>query len=164
LIREQLTSLDLAGVRLVRALPHPRPLDAALVGLSRATDHSTGWLVSALLGAGLDRSRRSRWLEAFLRIAAVEGSMRAIKRAAPRQRPVLKGLPPLAPTTSPMSFPSSHTAAAFAAVGAFDGLLPRPALRFTAVVTAFSRLYLGVHYPSDVLAGLVLGICSRGRP
>jgi len=56
-----------------------------------------------------------------------------------------------------MSFPSSHTAAAVAAVAAFDGLVPSGVLRGLAAVTAFSRLYLGVHFPSDVVAGAGLG-------
>jgi membrane-associated phospholipid phosphatase len=127
------------------------------IALSRATDHSAGWFAAGLAGAGLDQGRRGRWLAATARIAGVELAVRAVKRGPVRQRPQLAGLPPLAPVTSPNSFPSSHTAAATAAVRAFDGLLPRPALRSLLALTAFSRLYLGVHYPSDVLAGALLG-------
>lgn len=57
------------------------------------------------------------------------------------------------------SFPSGHTAASFAAVFALrksGSRLWKPALA-VAVVIAFSRLYLYVHWPSDVLAGAVLG-------
>jgi membrane-associated phospholipid phosphatase len=47
-------------------------------------------------------------------------------------------------------------------VSAFDGLLPRTTLRALLALTPFSRLYLGLHYPSDVLAGAVLGAaCAR---
>lgn len=153
----RLVALDRRVVAWARGLPHPRPADVALIALSRATDHSAGWFAVGLLGAAADSGRRGRWLQATARIAAAESGVRMIKRAVPRRRPDLGGLPPLAPTTSPRSFPSSHTAAAVAAVAAFDGLLPRGLLRAVAGATAFSRLYLGLHYPSDVIAGGVLG-------
>jgi undecaprenyl-diphosphatase len=57
-----------------------------------------------------------------------------------------------------MSFPSSHTAAAVVAAYGFGGeLLPTRLLSPLAVITGFSRLYLGVHFPSDVAAGAALG-------
>lgn len=63
------------------------------------------------------------------------------------------------------SFPSGHTASAFAAAGILAKYFKKySALIFTlAVLIAFSRLYLYVHYPTDVLAGLFLGlICCKG--
>lgn len=152
-----LPAVDTRRVRLVRQLPRVALIDGALVALSRATDHSDAWLIAGLAGAALDRGRRSRWLDAGSRIALVELSSRAIKRAVPRERPGLPGLLPLAPTPSRMSFPSSHTAASVAALSAFDGLIPRRLLQGLAIMTAFSRLYLGVHFPSDVAAGAWLG-------
>jgi membrane-associated phospholipid phosphatase len=156
---ERLASLDERGVARVRGLPHPRAADAALAGLSRATDHSAGWFAAGLAGAALDRRRRRRWLAATARIGAVELAVRAVKRAHSRRRP---DLPALAPVTSPNSFPSAHTAAATVAVSAFGGLLPRPLLGVLLALTAFSRLYLGVHYPSDVLAGVLIGRACAG--
>lgn len=154
--------LDFHGVAAVRRLPHPRPIDATLIALSRATDHSVAWLIIAAVGVTIDRRRRTRWLAAAARIAAVEVSVRAIKRGPRRRRPAIAGHPPLARMTSPLSFPSSHTAAAVAAMSAFDGLLPRALLRSVAATTAFSRLYLGLHFPSDVAAGALLGrACAR---
>jgi len=153
----RLRELDVAGVRRVRTLPHPRAVQDALVLLSRATDHSDAWILGALAGAACDRRRRDQWLAAGSRVALVEVSSRLIKRVVPRPRPQIDDLPALAPTPSPMSFPSSHTAAAVAAISAFDELLPGVLLRTAAAVTAFSRLYLGVHYPSDVLAGAAIG-------
>jgi hypothetical protein len=105
MMREWLASADVSGSRWVRTLPHPRTLDHSLVALSRATDHSDAWLAIALAGAAIDRRRRTKWIDAGARIALVELSARAVKRTLHRERPRLEGLPPLAPTPSPMSFP-----------------------------------------------------------
>lgn len=63
------------------------------------------------------------------------------------------------------SFPSGHTGASFAAVSALyfsKNRLWIPSL-IIAVLIAFSRLYLYVHYPSDVLAGALIGIMAGGQ-
>jgi membrane-associated phospholipid phosphatase len=59
------------------------------------------------------------------------------------------------------SFPSGHTLEAFAMVVAFSTLVPKRKLFIPlfiwALVVAYSRMALGVHYPSDVLGGMVIG-------
>jgi undecaprenyl-diphosphatase len=62
--------------------------------------------------------------------------------------------------SSSASFPSGHTAAAVAGAFVFTGLMPegRVAWWLLAAVIAYSRIYLGVHYPLDVAAGAVVGI------
>ena len=74
-----------------------------------------------------------------------------------RARPVLEELPWLAPTISGHSYPSAHATMSFAAARALGGALPRLPLYATASAMALSRPYLGVHYPTDVLAGAALG-------
>lgn len=62
------------------------------------------------------------------------------------------------------SFPSGHTASSFAAAGVLAKYLKKYSLVFLGLASliAFSRLYLYVHYPSDVLAGIILGLlCSK---
>jgi undecaprenyl-diphosphatase len=58
------------------------------------------------------------------------------------------------------SFPSAHAATSFAAAVVLTSLFPRrwPVFFGLAVAMAFSRVYVGVHYPGDVLAGAVLGV------
>ena len=90
-------------------------------------------------------------------VAASYGLNFAVKVAVHRRRPELAGLPPLTKTVSRLSFPSAHATTSFAACRAFRGLVPTAALYVTAGLFALSRPYLGVHYPSDVVAGAILG-------
>ncbi len=82
----------------------------------------------------------------------------AIKNVVRRRRPTLDGLPPLVGTPTGLSFPSTHAGTSFAGARALaQAGLPAVPLRVLAVSLALSRLYLGVHYPSDIAAGAALG-------
>jgi undecaprenyl-diphosphatase len=87
-----------------------------------------------------------------------------IKLAVRRRRPELPSLPALTGTPTQLSFPSAHASTSFAAAGVYARLgLPAPVLYAFAVKLSLSRLYLGVHYPSDVLAGAMLGAIAGNR-
>ena len=92
-----------------------------------------------------------------------------LKHLVSRPRPytVVEGLIPLLTSGDPNSFPSGHTCAAFAAGVAWFGTAKkggwRAAALIQAVLVGLSRLYVGVHYPSDVLAGAIIGtLCGLG--
>jgi hypothetical protein len=82
-----------------------------------------------------------------------------VKLAVGRERPLIEGHPPLARAPSKLSFPSAHATSSLAAATALGQVEPRarPALLGLAAAICISRPYLGMHYPSDVLAGALLG-------
>ena len=76
-----------------------------------------------------------------------------------RQRPVLEGLPPLGGAPTSLSFPSAHASSSFACATAMTRVAPEAAVFFVlAAVVSAGRPYLGLHYPSDVIAGIALGV------
>ncbi|MCM1091055.1 MAG: phosphatase PAP2 family protein [Butyrivibrio sp.] len=85
-----------------------------------------------------------------------------LKNLVARARPydAIPALLPLIRKPGGFSFPSGHTASSFAAAGLFVRNLPRGLgvpLLLLAVLIGISRVYLGVHYPSDVIAGALSG-------
>lgn len=83
--------------------------------------------------------------------------------ARPRPYDVVAGLEPLIEKMTDFSFPSGHTAVGFAFAVVMCGMAPKkfavPAV-VVGILTGYSRMYLGVHYPSDVLVGAAIGSLS----
>jgi membrane-associated phospholipid phosphatase len=102
---------------------------------------------------------------AFVRAAAVVlGSFvanQSVKLVVRRPRPDLPDLPPLIHTLSNRSYPSAHATTSLAAAGALSRVLPAKPVYALATAMALSRLYLGVHFPSDTLAGAALGVAVQ---
>jgi undecaprenyl-diphosphatase len=124
------------------------------------------WPLFAALGACGDASRRCRPPLAALcaTVAAVAAELLVVvlKVLTDRARPPLAdpSIESLVALPDSASFPSGHAATAFAAAAAVGVLHPRFRLPLLAAagVVALSRVYLGVHYWSDVLVGSLLGV------
>jgi membrane-associated phospholipid phosphatase len=151
--------LDRKLLVLARTRGHARALERAIGAYSRTGEHAACWIALGLAGAALtqDRNRRSAWLRGVRIVAGAYAVNYAVKLTVRRRRPELPGLEPLTPTVSRLSFPSAHATSSFAAARAYSRVAPAGPLYAAAAALALSRPYLGVHYPSDVLAGALLG-------
>jgi membrane-associated phospholipid phosphatase len=143
-------------VAVQRGIAVPRVVSLAR-GMSYFGEHAVGWLVLGALGALLDRRRRRDWLLSVAAVATAHGTSIGIKRVVRRNRPTDPSVAVLAGTPTQLSFPSSHAASTTAAAILYGGLLGRRLGPLLVPPMLLSRLVLGVHYPSDVLVGSVLG-------
>jgi membrane-associated phospholipid phosphatase len=154
-----LAALDLGLLRLLRTRGHTPVLEASLLRLARAGENGLLWTAIATAGGTLSGRRRDDYTRAIEIVLATLLLNTAVKHAVRRARPVLEEeLPALTPVLSGRSYPSAHASTSFAGARALGAAgLPNGPLRAVAFAMALSRPYLGVHYPSDVIAGALLG-------
>jgi undecaprenyl-diphosphatase len=156
-LRVRVNALDLALYRRVRSVARTPDTVRFVRSYSQLGEHAAVWLAAGATGMAVDGRRRGRWARATTCVGAAYCISTSIKLAVGRKRPAVEDLPHLMATPTGLSFPSSHATSSFAAARAFGHLLPAPLLYLAAIAMGFSRLYLGVHYPSDVAAGAALG-------
>jgi undecaprenyl-diphosphatase len=152
--------IDQALLVALRRRGHGGVTETVARGLSGFGELGIGWAALAIAGAGLDHGHRRRFLAAAAAAPATIALNYGVKASVGRERPVIEGHPPLAPAPSKLSFPSAHAASAVAGAVALSRVAPRarPLLYGLATLICAGRPYLGMHYPSDVLAGAALGL------
>ena len=124
------------------------------------------WIVLTIFLLIPQKTRKIGWMSACALLFSLLINNILLKNLVARVRPynAIEGLIPIIKKPSEFSFPSGHAGSSLASACVLYRKLPKkfgiPILVF-AILISFSRLYVGVHYPTDVLAGAITGIiCS----
>jgi membrane-associated phospholipid phosphatase len=143
----------------LRTRGHSETTERAIGALGTFGEWGLGWVAIGAVGAGLDRDRRKAWWIAGAVGPAAVAINYAVKLAVGRERPLIEDHPRLARAPSKLSFPSAHSTSSMAAATAMGRIAPGARMPLTALALAvcLGRPFLGMHYPSDVLAGMLLG-------
>ena len=150
--------VDTALLRFLRTRAHSPSAERAVAAFSKLGEHGAIWLAISGAGAAASAERRPQFVHAAKTVGAAFIVNQVVKQTVRRPRPDIEGLPQLVGTPTQLSYPSTHAATCFAGAAALSRALPAAPLFALAVPLALSRLYLGVHFPSDTLAGAVLGL------
>ncbi len=163
-------NLDSAVLLLIQEHLRCGLLTPVMVFFSTLGNAGIAWIVLSLVLAVLPKTRKCGVLMLASLLVCYLFNNILLKNLVARPRPYtrIEALTMLMRCPSDWSFPSGHACSSFAAAGAFfrvnreKGKVLRVLPLGIAAVIAFSRLYVGVHYPTDVLVGTLIGVVGSG--
>ena len=138
-------------------------MDAPMRFITMLGDHGYFWIALTILLLFFKKTRKAALASALSMIFTLLVVNITIKPLVARIRPyeVIEGLTYIVAKESEFSFPSGHSTSSLACAWVLFRMLPKkigvPAL-VLGLLIALSRLYVGVHYPTDVIAGICIGI------
>ena len=138
-------------------------LDNLMIFITSLGNGGMIWIVATIALLIPKKTRKAGIMSAAALLGSLIINNNIVKNIVQRPRPFVTftDLQIIIPTPSEFSFPSGHTSSSFAAAAVFYRHLPKK-IGLPSVILAgmigFSRLYVGVHYPTDVIAGVLMGI------
>ena len=160
---ETLLILDGGFLLLLQASVRNPILDNIMIFITSLGNGGMIWIAATIVLLIPKKTRKAGIMSAVALLGSLIINNNIVKNIVQRPRPFVTftDLQIIIPTPSEFSFPSGHTSSSFAAAAVFYRHLPKK-LGLPAVILAgligFSRLYVGVHYPTDVIAGVLMGI------
>ena len=160
---ETLLNLDIGFLLFLQESVRNPILNSIMIFVTSLGNGGMIWIVATVLLMIPKKTRKVGITSAVALLLSLIINNNIIKNTVQRPRPfaTFKELQIIVPIPSEFSFPSGHTASSFAAASVFFRQLPKK-LGLPSVILAgiigFSRLYVGVHYPTDVIAGVIMGI------
>ena len=159
---EQLIQLDGNILLFIQNMIRNPVLSPVMKAITHLGDHGIFWIVLTLLLLCFKRTRKIGICAAMGLLMTFLINNMIIKNLVNRTRPyeVVEGLQILIGKQVDSSFPSGHSGVAFGTAVAIALNAPKKygiPLIILALLISLSRLYVGVHYPSDVLAGILIG-------
>jgi len=144
---------------------HTPVLSEMMKAITHLGDAGALWIILAAVLLAFPKTRKSGAVVAVALIVDLVLCNGILKNMVARTRPfdVNEGVSLLITAPKDFSFPSGHTAASFTAVSALYFAGEKRLWKIScaaAVLIAFSRMYLYVHYPTDILGGIIVGVLS----